>query len=161
MSNAGRKKRPTSLVVLEGNRGRRPLNLGEPIPQSTEQGAKPPKWLDRQARREWRRIVPIMKSCGVFTDADVALMATYCQAYSYMQQAADAMKNEGGLIYRPNPEKIYYQQSAHYSIFKAAAKQMKEIAPHLGLTPSSRASLKSNKILPDAGSGGGMQKFLK
>ena len=48
---AGRKPKPTSLKVLEGNPGKRQLNPNEPKPDASV--PKCPAWLSKEAKREW------------------------------------------------------------------------------------------------------------
>ena len=51
--HAGRKPKPTAVKILEGNPGKRKLNEHEPQPQRK---APPcPKWLEPEAKKEWRR----------------------------------------------------------------------------------------------------------
>jgi len=54
MATRGRKPKPTALKVLEGNPGKRPLNLNEPKPE--KKASKCPSWLEPEAKKEWRRM---------------------------------------------------------------------------------------------------------
>ncbi len=53
MAQRGRKPKPTAIKVLEGNPGKRELNLSEPKPE--KKAPKCPAWLEPEAKREWRR----------------------------------------------------------------------------------------------------------
>ena len=54
MARAGRRPKPSAIKRLEGNPGKRPINMREPKP---DKKAPPcPKWLDPEAKKEWRRL---------------------------------------------------------------------------------------------------------
>ena len=79
MAQRGRKPKPTAIKELEGNPGKRPLNDAEPKP---ERKAPPcPKWLEPEAKKEWRRLSKQLEQIGVLTEVDQAAFASYCQAY--------------------------------------------------------------------------------
>ena len=80
MAQRGRKPKPTAIKELEGNPGKRPLNDAEPKP---ERKAPPcPKWLEPEAKKEWRRLSKQLEQIGVLTEVDQAAFASYCQAYA-------------------------------------------------------------------------------
>lgn len=49
----GRKPKPTNLKILEGNPGKRPLNLKEPKPLQI--APECPKWLKTLAKDIWEK----------------------------------------------------------------------------------------------------------
>ena len=54
MATRGRKPTPTAIKELEGNPGKRALNDREPKPQKKAPAC--PKWLEDEAKKEWRRL---------------------------------------------------------------------------------------------------------
>ena len=50
----GRNPKPTAQKVLEGNPGKRELNTKEPKPEKKAPAC--PKWLDDEAKKEWKRL---------------------------------------------------------------------------------------------------------
>lgn len=54
MATRGRKPKPTAMKELEGNPGKHPLNTSEPKP--TKKAPACPKWLEPEAKKEWRRL---------------------------------------------------------------------------------------------------------
>lgn len=90
---AGRKPKPLSLRILEGNPGHRPLPKNEPKPRPV---APPcPVWLLPAARREWRRVVPELLRLGLLTVVDRAALAGYCQAWAKVEAAERAIARNG------------------------------------------------------------------
>ena len=46
-----------------------------------------PKWLDREARAEWRRVTALMLELGTITLLDGPLVAGHCLMFSEIQMA--------------------------------------------------------------------------
>lgn len=134
----GRKKKPTALKVLEGNRGHRPIPEDEPKPSPV--CPKPPSWLRYQAKKEWKRIAPELYKLGLLTKLDIAALEAYCQTYAKWKDAekkADLKKEKTG-----NNTKIINQWINVASMYY---KQMTKMLAEFGLTPSSRTNIKVGK----------------
>ena len=89
----GRKPKPTALKRLEGNPGKRPLNELEPVPPTV--ALRCPNYLLPEARKEWKRLAPILMSMGLLTAADAVPFAGYCQAYARWREAQDEITRHG------------------------------------------------------------------
>ena len=59
MATRGRKPKPTAMKELEGNPGKHPLNTSEPKPNKKAPAC--PKWLEPEAKKEWRRLAKQME----------------------------------------------------------------------------------------------------
>src|SRR5262245_26115287 len=146
----GRKPTPTALRLLRGNPRKHPLNIAEPKPRALE-NPDPPAGLDRAAKREWRRVAPMLGRLGVLTESDQAALAVYCEAWATWKQATRKLR-AGGLVVdseqgpRPSP----YVKIAH-----DAAVQMRTLLVEFGMTPSARARIKATKIETPASKWGG------
>lgn len=137
---SGRKPKPTYLKLLEGNPSHRPLTKNEPKPQP---GRPPcPRWLNLEAKREWRRIVPELEALGLLTIVDRAALAGYCQAYARWRQAEEAIEKYGMI---GKTESGYVQQLPYVSIAQKSLQLMKNLAAEFGLTPSARSRLSLQK----------------
>jgi phage terminase small subunit len=77
---SGRKPKPTSLKVLQGNPGKRPLNENEPKPPPRL--PRSPEHLSEEAKKEWRRAGKFLFQLGLVSDIDRAAFAAYCQAWA-------------------------------------------------------------------------------
>lgn len=136
MATRGRKPKPTAIKELEGNPGKRPLNPYEPKP---EQKAPPcPKWLEPEAKKEWRRLCKVMEQIGILTKMDMTAFAGYCQAYARWKEAEEFLTKHGNLVKTPNG---YWQQVPQVSIAQSNLKIMMNIAAQFGLTPSARSRI--------------------
>ncbi len=81
---------PTSLRVIRGNPGKRPLPANEPRPEAV---APPiPSGLDPLARREWKRLAPTFVRLGVLTEADGMAFASLCTASAAVSRINAALR---------------------------------------------------------------------
>lgn len=140
MAARGRKPTPTAIKKLEGNPGKRPLNDKEPKP---ERKAPPcPKWLDKEAKREWKRLASKMEMMGVLTEVDMAAFAGYCQSYARWRENEEFISKNGSLVRTPSG---YWQQVPQVSMAQQYLKQMGRFAEQFGLTPASRSRIISDE----------------
>ena len=132
----GRKPTPTAIKELEGNPGKRALNEREPKPQKKAPAC--PKWLEDEAKKEWRRLAKQMEQLGILTQVDMAAFAGYCQAYARWKEAEEFITQHGSIVKTPSG---YWQQVPQVSIAQTYLKIMNKFAEQFGLTPSSRSRI--------------------
>ena len=152
MAQRGRKPTPTAIKELEGNPGHRPLNPNEPKPLRKAPAC--PKWLSDDAKREWRRLVKKLEALGVLTELDMAVFATYCDAFAKWKEADEFLTQRGLFFITPSG---YPQQFPQVAIAQNYAKLMNRCAEQLGLTPSARSRIIAENI---GGSGDDMEDLL-
>ena len=140
MAQRGRKPKPTALKELEGNPGKRQLNMNEPKPIAKAPTC--PKWLEDEAKKEWKRLAKKMEQLGVLTEVDMAAFAGYCQAYARWKAAEEFISKHGTIVKTPSG---YWQQVPQVSIAQQYLKDMQKLAEQFGLTPASRS-----RIIADA-----------
>lgn len=98
----------------------------------------PPAWLDDLAVKEWQRIMPIIQKEIPVSELDVASLASYCQAYSDIQQAQADIDENGMTVttvvgsVRANPA---------VKVKRDATAQLMKLADSLGLTVYSRLKM--------------------
>lgn len=136
LAQRGRKPKPTAIKMLEGNPGKRKLNTSEPTP--SKKAPTCPKWLDNEAKKEWRRLSKQLESLGVLTEIDMAAFAGYCQCYARWKEAEEFISKHGAIVKTPSG---YWQQIPQVSIAQQYMKQMNKFCEQFGLTPSSRARI--------------------
>jgi P27 family predicted phage terminase small subunit len=134
----GPKPEPTRLKIARGNPGRRKLNHQEPTPEPLTD-FKAPAWLNREAKREWKRVVAELGPLGVLTVLDVSALCANCVAWSEMRAAEDIIQRDGVVI-----TDQYGKQMKHpaVAVKNAALTAMLRWGAELGLTPSSRTRLR-------------------
>ena len=140
MGERGPAPKPSSLVLLEGNRSKRPLNTREPKPRQVR--PKCPAHLDEAAVTEWKRLVPILSKMRVLTEADGIALANLCQAISTMVKAQEQM-NKNGILYKTKSG--YIQQSPLLGIVNSQVEIINRLCREFGLTPSSRTRIMAER----------------
>ncbi len=132
----GRRPTPTSLKVLNGNPGKRPLNGREPRPKSKIPPC--PSYLGDVAKAEWRRLVRELDGTGLLSGLDRDVLAAYCQAYSLWVEAVEAIQRYGTMVKSPNG---FPMQSPYLAVLNKQAEIMHRLGSELGLSPSARTRL--------------------
>lgn len=138
MGVRGPKPKPTSIKLLEGNPGKRKINKNEPKYESSEELLKPLPFLSTYAKKEWKRIAPLLLKNKLLTDADVSALGAYCQSYHRWIQAEKDVRAKGFTTVTSNGNVI---QRPEVGIANKAMDQMIKYAKEFGLTPSSRRDL--------------------
>jgi P27 family predicted phage terminase small subunit len=136
----GRKPTPTALRVLRGNPRKRPINAAEPTPALLAD-ADPPAWLARAAKKEWRRVAPMLTRLGVLTETDAAALAAYCEAWVTWHTATKAMRKSGMVAERQTENGPVLITSPYVKIAHEAMSQMRAFLVEFGMTPSARARI--------------------
>ncbi len=136
LAQRGRKPKPTALKELEGNPGKRALNTKEPKPLSKAPSC--PKWLENDAKKEWKRLAEQMEQLGILTEVDMAAFAGYCQSYARWKAAEEFISKNGAIVRTPSG---YWQQVPQVSIAQQYLKQMSKFCEQFGLTPASRSRI--------------------
>ena len=134
----GRTPKPTLHKLLAGNPGHRPLNDREPVPPSDLPDC--PDHLQGEARAEWFRICAALRSMGLLTCADHALLEAYCVTYARWLDAEAKLKEFGTIVKSPN--KGFPMTSPYLHVANSALEQLRKLAVEFGLTPASRSRIR-------------------
>lgn len=85
-----------------------------------------PEWLSPDAKKEWRRIMPLLIDRKILTDADMGSVENYCTMISRVREVERLIQSEG-------------LTPALFRMQDKAAVTARQLAAELGLTPVSRA----------------------
>lgn len=159
MGARGPAKKPTNLKIIQGNPGKKQLNNDVKIDGFSEP-PKPPVHLDKVAKKEWKRLAPVLFDVGLLSKGDIAAFGAYCAAYSSWYYAeknlqAKLSENGGGLTFET--EKGYQQQIPEIGVANQARLNMVKLAREFGLTPSSRAGIAAEERNEDVS----IMEFIK
>ena len=137
MAVAGRKPKPTTLRIIEGNREHRPLNEKEPKPRPV--APECPEWLKGEGRKVWENLAPKLEKLGILTEIDGPAFAALCQCYGRFVEAEKKVDDEGTV--QSIGENGYRQQIPEISISQKYLAQARALLAEFGGTPSSRSRL--------------------
>jgi P27 family predicted phage terminase small subunit len=135
----GRKPKPSHLKVVSGNAGKRALNSREPRPAIA--APSPPAVLRGEARREWRRVVPMLEAIGVLAEIDRAALAAYCQSWGRWLKAERELAREGMTF---ETDKGNHVQHPLVGIARRAMADVVRYSAEFGMTPSARSRVQAD-----------------
>lgn len=144
----GRTPKPTHLKILEGNPGKRPLNLDEPKPRPVTPTC--PSWLTGEAKREWKRLVPELEALGLLTIVDRGALAVCCQSYGRMVEAEKFLQRAAKTGFMFKTPSGYLQQLPQVSIAQKYAQQYRSFLGLFGLSPADRTRLSTGDSADEA-----------
>ncbi len=138
----GRPPKPTSLKLLQGNPGKRPLPANEPKPPTGK--AIAPRWLCGKGKAAWRRLAPMLSGMRVLSKADAEKLALGCDALGEYLELRETIQElghiyetvtvTGSTVIRPRPE---------VAMAADAWKRASAILSEFGLSPSARARVQT------------------
>jgi P27 family predicted phage terminase small subunit len=129
----GRKPIPPEARKLLGLRSRK---ARKPRPDHIPGDLRCPSWLDREAKREWHRITPLLTKARILTEADQAVLAVYCSAYAEVAHCDRQMHKEGGRMTQTARGGMIVSPWAR--LRREAMEQLIKAANELGCTPVAR-----------------------
>lgn len=159
------RKKPILQVVREGNPAKRPLpealvlppaELPEPawldtFPAVREKDAQAANRRAREiARREWRRVVPVLEHTAGLTAVDANLLHDYCVCVARIDQCERELSLHGLLQLGERG----WQKNGATTIVSQYRAQLKVYIRELGLSPSARTGMS-----PPKGDDGGDDPF--
>lgn len=134
----GRRRKPAEQREAEGNPGHRPI----PTPldfSATGEIGRPPTWLDRDAKREFKRIVSALADLDMLRSTDVGVLASYAVAYSRWIAAERKLSEEGTVINVDGSQgQVRKVKNPALMVSSEAQKQMLRAGSLLGLNPVDR-----------------------
>lgn len=112
-------------------RGRKPNPPGMAAKTSVPE---PPDWLDKAARVEWDRIVPIITTGAVVHSVDLAILVAYCSTYSLWAATRQTLTAENVVT-----EDGKLNPAARYA--ESLLKQLRGLLDQCGFTPAARRQI--------------------
>ena len=137
-TRSGRKSVPTTLKLLRGNPGRRPLNATEPAPPKPARLPPPPPELSDAAKKEWRKTGKQLLAVGLLTTLDTAQFAAYCQTYARWLDVSATLAKTSVLIKGQRGELI---ANPLLRIARDLQIQFTRALLEFGMSPSSRSRI--------------------
>lgn len=151
MGLRGPQPKPTVLKLLQGNPGKRPLQ-NDSWMQPEVGLPDAPAHLNREARKEWKRITPILLELGVLTKLDRSALAIYCQVWGRLVDLETALAARQALMkasgrdeseaYMDRTPNGYRKQAVEIEMINALQKQVIQYQAQFGLSPSARVRIR-------------------
>lgn len=135
----GRPPRPAKLQLLNGRNegtdsGGRKVKTPPPFRRIAP---KPPTWLSREAKAEWRRVVPGLQRLDLLKEEDRAVLAAYCETWSTFVTATREV-HAAGLTIEAKQGTLPHPA---VGIARNAGRELRAFAGQFGLSPSAELAL--------------------
>jgi len=139
--SGGRNRKPTALHLVNGTHrpdrhGDRDAARAEAKVVRESPPLRPPPKLSREARKEWRRLEAELRTAGVLTMRDRAVLTGYCLAWARLREAEEDIERLGTLVEGTEGTQI---RNPALTTWNQAMSQLRMYAAELGLSPSARA----------------------
>lgn len=150
MGTRGPRPKPAELKLLEGNRGHRPVVTDGQLRPQVEI-PDPPKYLGREARKEWKRITAELVRNNIVAKLDQHMLGMLCQAVErvVLFETALTRLTAQALEKNQDPETPYISrtvqgyemQSARYQLLNREREILMKLLGEFGLSPALRAKV--------------------
>ncbi|AHH16575.1 putative phage terminase small subunit [Nocardia nova SH22a] len=144
----GRTAAPANLRLLGGRSDGRDSGgrKVEPTPEFRRIPPKPPTWMSREAKAEWKRVVPGLSRLDLLKEEDRAALTVYCETWARFVEATRNVNANGFTITnrsirKDGSESEWVSKNPAVSVAETAATQLRGMAQEFGLTPSAESKL--------------------
>ena len=135
---AGRKPKPTALKLIQGTYRPDRANPSEPRPKP---GIPPcPKYLQGEARRQYRKTARKLARIGLLTELDDMALSMLCQGWADYLEATDQVMKSGMLVKSPNGFPVL---NPYLVAANQALKKVRSLLVEFGMTPGSRSRIQA------------------
>ena len=104
-------------------------------PDAVTAAPNPPAWLSKDAKAEWRRVMPLLIERRILTQADMGSVENYCIAIGQVREMQRTITTEGHVIQTARGLRAH----PAVKIQADAMTRARLLAAELGLTPVSRS----------------------
>lgn len=134
---------PATLLLLNG-RGDGKDSEGKPVPLPPpfkRAAPNPPTWLSREAKAEWKRVVPGLTRLDLVKPEDRATLAAYCEVWSRWVDAIRDTHRNGLTVRNESTRKdgttsVWWTKNPSVAIAEQAETRLRQYANEFGLTPA-------------------------
>jgi P27 family predicted phage terminase small subunit len=140
MGSRGPTPKTKAANALAGNPGKRSNAAKSPDPAKIT-NLRPPAFLPREAKKEWKRVVMELARLDLISDLDVMALAAYCNAFATWVSAMKNIREHGTLVRSPNG---YAMPSPYIKIQRDAQDEMLKWLREFGMTPAARTRVLSD-----------------
>lgn len=103
-----------------------------------------PGWLSADAKKEWRRVLPILVQRRILTTADLGSLENYCVAIGQVREMERHLQEHGAVFEAfkdtdDGPISLGMKRNPAVGIQSDAMTRARLLAAELGLTPVSRS----------------------
>lgn len=139
---------PPTLQLLNGRSEGRDSGgrVVTPPPDFRRIPPRPPTWLSREAKAEWKRVVPGLSRLDLTKEEDRASLTAYCETWATYKDAIQQVRKTGIVvanrsIRKDGTETTWHTKNPAMAVAERASQQLRMWASEFGLTPSAEGRL--------------------
>lgn len=146
-------------------RGTKPSHY-VPEPAKDKAGKpKMPAYLSKEARKEWKRVLPLLEARGSVTEADAMALTVYCEAVSRYVAALKSLERDGitvtTVVLDSNGQAHKSAKPNHsLKVAETCERTIRAFLREFGCTPLTRERIKP-AAEPEADEGSGLLALLR
>ncbi len=146
MGLRGPRPKPTALIRQSSCSFRGWINKGEPMPTPGRPAC--PKWLDPEAKKMWRKLLPHLELMRVLTVADGNALARYCETWARWKRLVlfNRQYGETYQIKRPDGNLACFLPFPQTVLLGRIGQELTRLEQEFGLTPSARSKITLSPI---------------
>lgn len=139
---------PANVRILNGrapgrDSGGRKVEAPPPFARKTP---NPPTWISKEAKAEWKRVVPELTRLDLLKESDRAALTAYCETWATYKIAVQDVRENGFTVENTSYRKdgtssTWVTKNPAVSVMEKAAAQLRAYAQEFGLTPSAESKL--------------------
>ncbi|RFB73832.1 MULTISPECIES: phage terminase small subunit P27 family [unclassified Herbaspirillum] len=148
MGQRGPQPQANVLKLMRGNPGKRPINLADGVnPEVAVPDA--PRHLNKEARKEWKRITVELEKLGLISRLDRAALALYCQSWGRLVELETAFARRQEMLAEKSEDPTaayidvapsgYRAHAVEINIIRSLQDEVHKFLQSFGLSPSSRS----------------------
>lgn len=135
----GRIPQDAVVVQLRGNPGKR-AHVKRAREVTPPGRPSMPSWLSKEARAEWRRVVPELDRLGLIAKVDRGVLAAFCDTWGKLEAVARAIDADGATA-SPRNRGAGAVKNPLWPVYGRLSTQYVMLAGRLGCEPTARARL--------------------
>ena len=139
MAKPGPRPLPTSVKRARGTLQRCRTNPNESAPKPGTPAA--PEWLGPDAKREWKRLVPLLAARGLLELLDRAALTGYVSAWGDLAEATRVIAEQGTTCIGARGQLLPHPELRR---LEKARQTLRMFAAEFGLSPSARSRVVAN-----------------
>lgn len=138
--------RPAALRLLGGRSDGRDSGGRKvaPPPAFKRIPPNPPTWLSREAKAEWKRVLPGLSRLDLIKPEDRAALVSYCETWATYVEAVRDMRANGLTVVnrsvrKDGTETEWVTKNPAVAVAERAAQQLRAWCHEFGLTPAAES----------------------
>lgn len=108
----------------------------QPVSDPVRKVPAAPKEMSPEAKKEWKRVMPVLVERRVLSGADIAACERYCEATGDIAIARAAIASDGAYVANRLGE---LKRHPAFATLRESTAEARRWAAELGLTPASRS----------------------